>query len=95
MTERRGGNGASGGRHGERASKWRDVQWRGKRDGDGDGDGASIESECSTAAMAAMAASSGDFSHDPQHVFWTCSYQMDKSSDMSLKKNTGFLDGLK
>ena len=29
---------------------------------------------------------SGDFSHSPQHVFWTCSYQMDKSRDMSLKK---------
>ena len=39
--------------------------------------------------------SSGDFSHGPQHVFWTCSYHMDKSRDMSLKKNTGFLDGLK
>ena len=40
-------------------------------------------------------ASSGDFSHGPQHVFWTCSYQMDKSRDMSLKKNIGFLDELK
>ena len=39
--------------------------------------------------------SCGDFSHGPQHVFWTCSYQMDKSRDMSLKKNTDFLDGLK
>ena len=39
--------------------------------------------------------SSGDFSHSPQHVFWTCSYQMDKSRDMSQKKNTGFLDVLK
>ena len=39
-------------------------------------------------------ATSGDFSHGPQHVFWTCLYQMDKSRDMSLK-NTGFLDGLK
>ena len=29
---------------------------------------------------------SGDFSHGPQHVFWTCSNQMDKSRDMSLKK---------
>ena len=38
---------------------------------------------------------SGDFSHGPQHVFWTCSYQMDKSRDMSLKKNICFLDGLK
>ena len=38
---------------------------------------------------------SGDFLHGPQHVFWTCSYQMDKSRDMSLKRNISFLDGLK
>ena len=42
-----------------------------------------------------MVVPSGDFSHGSQHVFWTCSYQMDKSRNMSLKKNTGFLDGLK
>ena len=28
---------------------------------------------------------SGDFLHGPQHVFWTCSYQMDKSRDMSMR----------
>ena len=38
---------------------------------------------------------SGDFSHSPQHVFWTCLDQIVKSKDMSSQKNTGFLDGLK
>ena len=36
----------------------------------------------------------GDFSHGPQHVFWTCLDHIVKSKDMSPKKNTYFLDKL-
>ena len=42
-----------------------------------------------------MTGDSGDFSHGPQHVFWTFLDQIVKSKDMSSQKNTGFLDGLK
>ena len=43
---------------------------------------------------------SGDFSHGPQHVFWTCLDQIVKSNDISFQKNIGFgqvkmkMDGL-
>ena len=46
-----------------------------------------------TVETAPISGSSGDFSHGPQHVFWTCSYQMDKSRDMSLKKIPIFWTG--